>query len=228
MPGIGLAFRGGKQDMQAQAQSARDGVIKRVLLLYGVFTLVHNAALAVGFYLLPEGFMRGSPQAAVGRLAATGSFWSEFGMTLLINLGLMAGLAVFLNLTQVKGMPTGYVIPVSYGLMTGLILGTNSFAANDLKQFNAWEGTALGLSIGGVETLAYMLIIAATAGFGVQYYRSWWRWSGEWAPTKIKSLRDIRMSPTEAGCLVAGILMLVFAAYRETIMAVGGAPPAGG
>lgn len=207
--------------MESQNPAVRDGVFKRVLLLYGLYTLLHNIAFLAGYYLLPEGFMRGSPQAAIGRAAATGSFWSEFAMTLLINLGLMAGLAVFLNLTQVKGLPTGYVIPISYGIVSGLIVGTNSFTGSDLKQFNAWEGTALGTSIGGVETLAYMLIIAATAGIGIQYYRSWWRWSGDWAPTKIKNFRDIRLSRAEIGCLILGALLLVGAAYRETVMAVG-------
>lgn len=208
-------------DMQAQISMIRESVFKRLFWLYGLSTFFHNLAFLVGYYLLPEGFMRGSPQVAIGSLAATGSFWSEFAMTLLINLGLMAALAVFLNLNQVNGVPTGYVMPISLGIVTGLIVGTNSFAASDLKQFNAWEGTALGTSIGGVETFAYILIIAATAGIGMYHYRSWWRWSGEWAPTKIKSFREIRLARAEAGCLVLGILLLVVAAYRETAMAVG-------
>lgn len=210
--------------MTSQTSPLADGVIKRVLVLYGLYTLVHNLAFAVGYYLLPEGFMRGSPQAAVARAVTTGSFWSEFGLTLLVNLGLMCGLAVLLNLTQVRGMPTGYVLPVSLGIMTGLVLGTNSFTANDLKRFNAWEGTALGLSIGGLETLAYILVVAATAGIGLQHYRSWWRWSGVWAPTKIKGWREIRLTHAEIGCLVLAVLLVLLAAYRETVLAVGAGP----
>jgi hypothetical protein len=208
--------------MLAKNSALSESVFKRLFWLYGLSTFFHNAAFLVGYYLLPEGFMRGSPQVAIGSLAATGSFWSEFAMTLLINLGLMAALAAFLNLNQVNGVPTGYVVPISLGILTGLIVGTNSFAASDLKQFNAWEGTALGTSIGGVETFGYMLIIAATAGIGIYQYRSWWRWSGEWAPTKVMNVRDIRLSRAEVGCLIAGLALLVVAAYRETAMAVGG------
>lgn len=210
--------------MDVRTGPLTDGVFKRLLVLYGFYTLVHNLAFALGYYLLPEGFMRGSPQAAVARAVTTGSFWSEFGLTLLVNLGLMGGLAVFLNLTQVNGVPAGYVMPVSLGIMTGLVLGTNSFTANDLTQYNAWEGTALGLSIGGLETFAYILIIAATAGIGLQHYRSWWRWSGAWAPTRIKGWREIHLAPAEMGSLILGILLLVLAAYRETVMAVGAGP----
>ena len=220
--GPGRLLNEGTKIMPAQSAAPPDGVIKRVLFLYGLYTIVHNLALAAGYYLLPEGFMRGSPQVVLAGAVATGSFWSEFGLTLLTNVVLTAGLAVLLNLTQVKGTPTGYVMPVSLGIVTGLVLGTNSFAANDLKQYNAWEGTALGLSIGGVETFAYMLVIAATAGIAVQHYRSWWRWSGEWAPTKIKSLREIRLSRAEIGCLVGGLALLVLGAYRETVLAMGG------
>jgi hypothetical protein len=73
-----------------------------------------------------------------------------------------------------------------------------------------------------VETFAYMLIIAATAGIGIYQYRSWWRWPGEWAPEKVMKLRDTRLSRAEVGCLIAGIALLVVAAYQERAMAVGG------
>ena len=36
--------------------------------------------------------------------------------------------------------------------------GTNSFAASELKQFNAWDGMALGMGIGGIEMLVYVLV----------------------------------------------------------------------
>jgi uncharacterized membrane protein SirB2 len=79
---------------------------------------------------------------------------------------------------------------------------------------------ALGISIGGVEMLAYILIIASTVSLGVYQYRSWWRWSGEWKPTKLMNLRDVRLSRSEMLCLTGGILLLIFAAYRETQLAM--------
>lgn len=107
----------------------------------------------------------------------------------------------------------------SLGIISGLISGTNSFAASDLRQYNAWDGTALGIGIGGVEMLAYILIIAATVSLGVYQYRSWWCWGGEWKPTKVMSLRAVRLSRAEMLCLLMGILLLLVAAYRETVMA---------
>jgi hypothetical protein len=202
--------------------TAPETVWKRVLWLYGLYMLLSNAAYLFGYSVLPEGFMRGSPQVAVGRLVAGAtSFWSEFGLTLVFNLGLVAVIGVLLNLNQVRGFPTGYVIPISLGLVSGLISGTNSFAASDLRAYNAWDGMALGLSIGGVEMLAYILVIAATAGLGVYQYRSWWRWSGEWQPAKLKRLRDVRLSGSEIVCLALGVALLLAAAYRETILALG-------
>ena len=110
----------------------------------------------------------------------------------------------------------GYTVPVFLGIISGLISGTNSFAASDLKQFNAWDGMALGMSIGGVEMLAYVLIISATANFGLYNYSSIRQWQGE----KIKNLRDIRLFSSEIFCLCLGFFMVVIAAYRETIMAM--------
>ena len=208
--------------MTIQPSMVRESVFKRVLWLYGLYTLISNAMYLLGYYLLPEGFMRGSPATAAGRLvAAAPNFWSEFAMTLLFNLGWVVVLAVILNLNQVRGFPMGYILPISLGITSGLISGTNSFVASDLTQYNAWDGMALGISIGGIEMLSYILVIAATANLGVYQYRSWWRWSGEWKPTKTMNLRDIRLSRPEALCLVAGILLLLFAAYRETLMAMG-------
>ncbi len=200
--------------------TALDPVGKRVLWLYGLYMLLSNAAYLLGYTLLPEGVMRGTPYVAVGRVVSgAASPWGEFGLTLLFNLGLVVSIGVLLNLNQVRGVPAGYVLPISLGLVSGLISGTNSFAASNLREYNAWDGMAFGLSIGGVEMLAYILVIAATAGLGVYRYRSWWRWSGAWQPTKLRRLRDVRLSRSEIVCMALGIVLLIAAAYRETWLA---------
>ena len=79
---------------------------------------------------------------------------------------------------------------------------------------------ALGLSIGGLEMFAYILVIAATARIGIYHYRSWWRWSGEWKPVQNGKLREIRLSQAEWIYLAGGILLLVLAALNETRMAL--------
>ena len=55
----------------------------------------------------------------------------------------------------------GYILPMSLGVVSGLILGANSFAASDVDQFPTRAGLALGLTIGGLEMLGYILVIAA-------------------------------------------------------------------
>jgi hypothetical protein len=202
--------------IEKQFNLSHQSVFARVLWLYGLYSLLNMFFYLFGYYLLPEGFMRGSPQAAVGEFVASAtSFWSEFALTLLFNLGMVVGLSIFLNLNQVRGFPTGYVLPITLGITSGLISGTNSFAASDLKQFNAWDGMALGMSIGGLEMLAYVLVIASTVGFGLYQYPSWTNWKSE----KIRNFRDIRLTRPEIFCLATGIILVIFAAYRETVMA---------
>jgi hypothetical protein len=200
----------------AQTQP-RENVFKRILWLYGVYALLNMVFFLLGYYLLPEGLMRGTPQSAIGSVVASApSFWSEFGLTLVFNFSTVLVVCVLTNLQQLNGIPIGYVVPAILGITSGLTSGTNSFAVSDLKLFNAWDGMALGMSIGGVEMLAYVLVIAATADIGLYQYRSLRQWKGE----RIKNLRDIRLSASETFCLCLGILMIVIAAYRETAMAM--------
>jgi hypothetical protein len=201
--------------MNATSFQAQDGVFKRILLLYGLYSLLTNAAYLLGYYLLPEGFMRGSPGMTPARVAATGTFWSEFALTFLINLVLVILLSVILNVLQVKGFPLGYLYPIAFAVNTGLVSGTNSFLQSDLRQYNVWDGMALNLSIGGLEMLGCILIIASTVSLGVYQYSSWWQRK----PTKVMNLRDVRLSRAEVLCLISGIVLLLIAAYRETVMA---------
>lgn len=197
-------------------------VYSRILWLYGLYTLLSNAVFLLSYYWLPEGFLRSSPYTATGRLvAAAESFWGQFGLTLLFNLGIVTVIITVMNFNQVRGFPLGYVYPFSLAVMSGLISGTNSFAASDITQYNARDGLALALSIGNLEMLGYIFVIASTVKYGVYQYRSWWRWSGEWSPTKVMNLRDVRLSTPEMVCLMIGILLIIFGAYRETLMAFG-------
>jgi hypothetical protein len=195
----------------------QDGVFKRILLLYGLYSLLSNAVYLLGYYLLPEGFMRGSPGMWTGRVAATGTFWSQLALTFLINLVLVILLSVIWNVLQVKGFPLGYLYPIAFAVLTGLVSGTNSFLQSDLRQYNVWDGMALNLSIGGLEMLANILIIASTVSLGVYQFSSW----RQMKPTKVMNLRDVRLSRAEMLCLIGGVVMLLIAAYRETVLAIG-------
>lgn len=50
--------------------------------------------------------MRGSPQVAADRLVAKApSFWTESGLTLLFDVGVMTPIILLYNLSQARGFP---------------------------------------------------------------------------------------------------------------------------
>jgi hypothetical protein len=208
--------------MNTPSITVQDSVYKLVFWLYGIYTLIFNIFFLFAYYFLPDGFMRGSPQAAVGAMVNKSTyFWPQFGMTMLINLGIMGSIAIIANFNQIKGFPTGYLIPMALAIPHGLIIGTKSLAADNLDRYaNVREAMALGQTIGGVETLGFILVIAASVKMGIYQYRSWWRWSGEWKAIKVMNLREVRLSRLEVFSLVLGIVLLIVAAYRETMMAM--------
>jgi hypothetical protein len=56
-------------------------VYSRILWLYGFCTLISNAAFLIGYYWLPEGFLRGGPATSGGQIAAEAhAFWGQFGL----------------------------------------------------------------------------------------------------------------------------------------------------
>jgi uncharacterized membrane protein (UPF0136 family) len=137
----------------------------------------------------------------------------------LFNFGFVTLVALLLNVNRVRGFAVGYVYPISLAVVSGLVSGTNSFVASDLTRYNAWEGTALALSIGNLEMLGCICVIAATVNLGIYQYRSWWRWSGQWQPVRTMRFRDVRFFRRKVLCLAAGLLLIVVAAYRETMFA---------
>jgi hypothetical protein len=203
-------------------QAPKNRVFKRVLLLYGGYMLMNNSAYLFGYFFLPAGFMRGSPQTSAARLVdSAGSFGMEFALTLVFNLGMVVLVAILMNLNQVNGFPTGYVYPPILGVIGGLVAGTNSFVASDLTQYTVWEGMALSLSIGNLEMLGFICVIAATVKLGIYQYKSWWRWTGKWKAIKAGRLQDVRFDRYEVAALVIGLALVLLAAYRETQMAWG-------
>lgn len=209
--------------MKGMYPSEEDHLLQRVLWLYGVYMLITNTAFLFGYYLLPEGSLRRGPQSVAGHMAASAdSFAAELLLTLLFNVGVVVTVAIVMNLNRVRCFPVGYIYPIFLGIVSGLIPGTNSFVASDLAGYTVREGMALSLTIGNLEMLGYICVIAATVRIHVYEYRSWWRWGDEWKAIKTKSLRDIRLSRTEWATVLLGIGFVALAAVRETLMAQGG------
>ncbi len=192
-------------------------VFSRILWMYGLYTLLSNAAFLIGYHWLPEGLLRGSPATGGGQIAADArTFWGQYGLTLLFNLGGILVASLVMNIFQVKRISLGYLYPIVLAVFSGLVMGTNSFAASDMAQYNIRDGMALGLSIESLEMLGYLFIIASTVRYGIYQYDSMWQWK----PTsKVMKLRDVRLSKPEMLCLVIGILLIIVGAYRETQMA---------
>jgi len=111
----------------------QDHVLKRALSLYGLHAILFHVFFVFAYYALPDGFMRSGPQmASAEAVARQPSFWSQFGMTLFFNMGVVILIIVLCNFNRIKGIPVGYLVPVSLAITGGLVVGTNSFLADCL------------------------------------------------------------------------------------------------
>ena len=158
--------------------ATKENVVKRILWLYGLHTLLSNIFLVVGYYFLPEGILRDSPLTWAGDVAASPeTMGGEFAVTLVFNLGIMALIGIGLNLMTIKGFPQGFFVPIILGVISGLLLGTNSFVAMDLSGIQFQDGLAIGFTIGGLEMLGYICLIASTVKLGIYQFQNWWQWN---------------------------------------------------
>jgi hypothetical protein len=130
------------------------------LLLADAVVLV--AAWALGYLLLPEGFLAGRTGAAVlaGGDLAGGSVVLEAGRLLAINLAVVAGAVVAPNLVRQGGYPLGYSTLAVLTAFFGATIGTNSFAVSLGGKIP--PSLAVFGSSGMYEIAAYALAAAAT------------------------------------------------------------------
>lgn len=192
----------------------QENVFIRILWLYGLRTLISNIFLLTGYHLLPEGIFRGALPFAT-MVAKQSDFWLHFGETLIINFGFIT-FGVGMNLFMYKErVPFGYGIPIAIGIFGGLILGSNSFM-DDLSRYSVLEGLVRGYSIGELEMLAYIFIIASTAGISIYVDDNPWH-SLKTKMVKVKNFRDIRLLRQEWIVLLIGIFLLIIAGWNETV-----------
>jgi hypothetical protein len=179
------------------------------LLLADAVVLV--AAWALGYLLLPEGFLAGRSGAAVlaGGDLAGGSVVLEAGRLLAINLVVVAGAIVAPNLIRQGGYPLGYGTLATLTAYFGVTIGTNSFAVS-LGGKIAPSLEVFGSS-GLYEIAAYALAAAATTSI-VR-----WQVVGSKAVrvTPVTDRRTVRQrNAGVAAALVILVLACAFEAYR--------------
>jgi hypothetical protein len=172
-----------------------------VALAAGLFLL----AWLAGYFLLPEGALRGGGSAS---LALTGSdglemsflaaFWSIFRHNLFSAALLLAGSMVM----RVQGVSFGAFAALFNVTLYGLVLGSNSFSVPMAERMA--PSLAVFARSGPYEMLALLLLGAAATFWPVYQVR----WLFRTAPERIQ----MRPRPTRAELLAVLVALLVLAA----------------
>ncbi len=129
--------------------------------LIAVVLAVFLAIWTISYLWLPEGLLRGRSGAALlaGETAAP-TFWLEWARLLAVNSALALICVVGASLVASNGIPLGYIVPVVWGAMYAVTLGTNSFSLALPGGRMAPSLTVLARS-GLYEIIAYTLLAAA-------------------------------------------------------------------
>lgn len=87
-------------------------VLKRILWAYVIVYLVPTlTAFAVGYFFLPEGFLRGGSSTTPAEIVAQQiGFWPQFLSTIGFNLGFILLFGTGLNTLILLGLPGGYLL----------------------------------------------------------------------------------------------------------------------
>lgn len=175
----------------------------RFVLLMLLATVLFLASWSVAYAFLPEGFLAsGSEVRMLGNEEVAATFWAELRFVVARNLPWVAGIAL-INL--LVGYPFACMVPVTWAVYYGLILGTNSFAVP------LAEPLAPSLAVleraGPYEMTAFLFAAAAT--YPLSRISLPWR---EVAAGKQLSWRTIVLGLLLSG---AGVLL---AAWREVAM----------
>ncbi len=147
---------------------ASDRVFVRFVSLLMLTMLIFLGFWMIGYYLLPEGILRGkfASAALVGDSAAD-TFIAEFSRIAVVNLMMLAPIVAGNFIFKHKEIPLGYVIPVIWGGIYALIIGTNS---TSIAMPERMSPSLMILTRSGLyEISAYVLAAAAT--FGISAYR---------------------------------------------------------
>ncbi len=186
-------------------------LINRFLSLYGIGLVLLLIAWTIAYHFFPEGALRGS--SAASRLAGeevSSSLTAEFFRIFSVNL-LFGGLIYAFNFAiKINRFPLGYMIPLVWFLLYGLILGTDSFT------FGLPERTGPSFSVlqrsGIYELAAYTLFAVSTFHISRFEIKQLFKTNPEKIETPEKT-----SSKHYPGILIA-VLILILANLREALM----------
>lgn len=203
--------------MQIIKKLTQQSVFNRILWTYGIYVALNLSAFAFGHLFLPEGILRNSPFTILGKIVEEQQgFWSQFLSTFGFNFGLVILVGVGANILQMKKLPMGYYFIFVQGVLYGLVAGTNSFVVPRPSPYSL-DGWLIALQVGYLEFLGYTCIVAATIAIGLRNYHKWFEKESE--TEKIKNWRKIKFSRQEIIWFAIGVLLLIVAAYNETVLA---------
>ncbi len=123
--------------MRLTQKLVQPNVLKRTLWAFMIFYLVPTlSAFAIGYFFLPEGFLRGGPTPTPAEFVAQQEgFWSQFLSTIGFNLGFILLIGVGCNTQSVRKLPLGYLYVLIQAIMMGIVAGTNSFVVQAISPY---------------------------------------------------------------------------------------------
>lgn len=130
-----------------------------------------------------------------------------FSWSLLFGVGAI----VIGSLVGIGRFSLGYLAPWWWALGYGVALGTNSFVLTVPGAKYAPQLDVLWSHVGGREIFAYLLIAAALANVHVWRPRRW----HDLTLSRVKTLRDVRLSTAELACLAGALTLLAWTASVE-------------
>lgn len=189
-----------------------DDPLVRFVALWIVCAALFVLAWYAGYYLLPEGLLRGA-SAASALPEYAGSVWAEFATLFAWNLGVCVLVAAANTFRSVE-TPLGYLVVAVNWVQGGLVWGTGSLLVGT-GRFAPSLSVALGRS-GLYELTAFVAVAVATRGVMVWHQRAGPRWREEFE--RVRSPREWSLTRREAAVLLAGLALLAVANYREAVL----------
>jgi len=147
---------------------ASNNVWVRFLSLLTLTVFIFLVCWVVGYYLFPEGILRGKfAGAALAGDTAAGTFIAEFARIAAINLIMLIPILAGNRIFKYKSIPLGYVIPLLWAGIYAMVIGTNS---TSIPMAERLAPAIMVLTRSGLyEISAYVLVAAATFGISAPF-----------------------------------------------------------